>query len=126
MTLDRDLVRIDADDVRMWLPMYTGKNSDVVQQAASRGVDVLYDHALKKGMSLILDATYTPYKVAHQNVQRSLKRGRERLTIMVIPHTEKKILNLHVSVYAVSITFIMVSYCCEAGEVRRPTRLICT
>lgn len=31
------------------------------------------------------------------------KRGRERLTIMVIPHTEQKILNVHVSIYTISI-----------------------
>ncbi len=37
-------------------------------------------------------------------IARVHKRGRERLTIMVIPHTEKQILNLHVSVYAVTIT----------------------
>ncbi|MCB1318589.1 MAG: hypothetical protein KDK27_21640, partial [Leptospiraceae bacterium] len=32
------------------------------------------------------------------------RRGRERLTIMVIPHTEKKILNLHVSLYAITLS----------------------
>ena len=76
LTIDRDLLRIDADAVRAWLPMYTGDNSDVVQQAASKGVDILYDHALRKGISIILDATFTPYTVVHQNVHRSLRRGR--------------------------------------------------
>lgn len=56
--------------------MYTGSNSDVVQKAASKGVDILYDHSLDEGMSCIIDATFTPFEVAHQNVQRSLKRGR--------------------------------------------------
>ena len=70
LTIDRDLLRIDADAVRAWLPMYTGDNSDVVQKAASKGVDILYDHALHRGISLILDATFTPYMVAHQNVHR--------------------------------------------------------
>ncbi|MBX7060013.1 MAG: M23 family metallopeptidase [Leptospirales bacterium] len=37
------------------------------------------------------------------------KRGRERLTIMVIPHTEQKILNLHVSIYAISITIAVAT-----------------
>ena len=76
LTIDRDLLRIDADAVRAWLPMYTGDNSDVVQKAASKGVDILYDHTLRKGISIILDATFTPYTVAHQNVYRSLRRGR--------------------------------------------------
>lgn len=31
------------------------------------------------------------------------KKGRERLTIMIIPHTEKQIFNLHVSLYTISI-----------------------
>ena len=30
------------------------------------------------------------------------KKGKERLTIMIIPHTEKKILNLHMSMYTIS------------------------
>ncbi|MCB1320322.1 MAG: M23 family metallopeptidase [Leptospiraceae bacterium] len=33
-------------------------------------------------------------------------RGKERLTIMVIPHTEKKTLNLHVSLYTISISVL--------------------
>lgn len=70
------LLHIDADAIRAWLPMYTGKNSDMVQQAASRGVDFLYEYALKKGMSLLLDSTFTPYTIARQNILRSLKRGR--------------------------------------------------
>src|SRR3989344_7886187 len=70
------LLRIEADAIREWLPMYTGSNSDVVQQAASRCVDFLYDYALKQGVSIVLDSTFTPFSVALQNVQRSLKRGR--------------------------------------------------
>ena len=34
--------------------------------------------------------------------ERVHKKGRERLTIMVIPHNEKSILNFHLSVYAIS------------------------
>ncbi|OGJ65040.1 hypothetical protein A3F36_01145 [Candidatus Peribacteria bacterium RIFCSPHIGHO2_12_FULL_55_11] len=70
------LLRIEADAIREWLPMYTGSNSDKVQQAASRGVDFLYDYALKQEISIVLDSTFTPFSVALQNVQRSLKRGR--------------------------------------------------
>lgn len=70
------VLRIDADEIREWLPMYTGGNSDVVQKAASKGVDLLYDHSLDKKISCIVDATFTPFEVAHRNVQRSLKRRR--------------------------------------------------
>jgi len=76
LTLGGGVQRIDADDIREWLPMHTGSNSDVVQKAASKGVDVLYDYSLDKKMSCIVDATFTPFEVAHCNVQRSLKRGR--------------------------------------------------
>lgn len=34
--------------------------------------------------------------------ERMAKKGRERLTIMVIPHTEKQILNFHLSVFTIS------------------------
>jgi len=53
------------------------------------------------------------------------KKGRERLTIMVIPHTEKKILNFHVSIYTISgviaavvlvMVFSMVSLVGKSGE----------
>lgn len=76
LMIGKGVLRIEADAIREWLPMYTGSNSDMVQQAASRGVDFLYEHALKRGMSVVLDSTFTPYTIALQNVQRSLKRGR--------------------------------------------------
>ncbi|MBI3395949.1 MAG: M23 family metallopeptidase [Spirochaetia bacterium] len=57
-------------------------------------------------------AVLRQWKKFRENTEEFLayvhKKGRERLTIMVIPHTEKKILNLHVSVYAVSITGALV------------------
>ena len=56
--------------------MYTGDNSDQVQQAASKGVDILYDHILDEGLSCILDGTFTPFEIALRNVTRSLKRKR--------------------------------------------------
>lgn len=41
---------------------------------------------------------------AEDLAERIHKKGRERLTIMVIPHTEQKIFNLHVSLYTISIS----------------------
>lgn len=58
-------------------------------------------------------------------LQRIHRKGRERLTIMVIPHTEKKILNLHVSLYTISFSLAaltavliisMVSLVGKSGE----------
>ncbi len=76
ITLDLPLLHINTDAVRAWLPMYTGSNSDLLQQASSRGVDFLFAHALKENMSLLLDSTFTPYTIALQNIERSLKRKR--------------------------------------------------
>jgi hypothetical protein len=55
-------------------------------------------------------------------LERVHKRGRERLTIMVIPHTEQKILNAHVSLYtifgtsAVVIVVLIVSMVSLVGK----------
>ncbi len=38
------IVRIDADEIREIIPQYTGGNSDLVQGAASIGVDILHNH----------------------------------------------------------------------------------
>jgi murein DD-endopeptidase MepM/ murein hydrolase activator NlpD len=34
--------------------------------------------------------------------ERTVKKGKERITVMFIPHSEKKILNFHVSIFAIS------------------------
>lgn len=55
-------------------------------------------------------------------LERVHKRGRERLTIMVIPHTEQKILNAHVSLYtifasvAVLVVVLIVSMVSLVGK----------
>ncbi|HMU84626.1 MAG TPA: M23 family metallopeptidase [Leptospiraceae bacterium] len=41
--------------------------------------------------------------------ERIHKKGRERITIMVIPHTEKQIFNLHVNLYAVVTAVAVVT-----------------
>ena len=69
-------VRIDADEVRKWIPTYTGDNSDQVQGAAALGVQKIYDYVLDKNKSAIMDTTFIPYNIAEENVCRSLKRGR--------------------------------------------------
>ena len=35
--------------------------------------------------------------------KRFVAKGRERITIMFIPHTEKKIVNFHISIFTISI-----------------------
>jgi len=41
--------------------------------------------------------------------QRFLAKGREKITVMFIPHTEKKIINFHVSIFSISFFIGLVS-----------------
>lgn len=70
------VARIDADEIRGILPQYNGANSDMVQGAASIGVDILYSHVLKKKYNLLLDGTFAKFDIISRNIERSLKRGR--------------------------------------------------
>ena len=69
-------VRIDADEIREWLPGYTGANAFVFGEAAALGVNKLYDHVLKRGFNMILDSTFA-YSKYMENIKRSLDRGRK-------------------------------------------------
>ncbi|MEK7606945.1 MAG: zeta toxin family protein [Patescibacteria group bacterium] len=68
-------VRIDADDIRIMFPNYTGMNSHIFQRACTKGVHILFDHALHKNMNAILDGTFA-YEGAMDNLERSLNYNR--------------------------------------------------
>lgn len=40
--------------------------------------------------------------------RRINKKGNERITLMFIPHSEKKIINFHISIYAISLFLIII------------------
>lgn len=69
-------VRIDADEVKDFLPQYNKKNSSKVQGASALGVEYLYDYALKSHKTMILDGTFADYEKVYKNIIRSLKRNR--------------------------------------------------
>ena len=69
-------IRIDADEIRTFCEGYTGENSHIFQKAASKGVHILYDYALKKNINVILDGTFA-YHGALKNIKRSLDHGRK-------------------------------------------------
>ncbi len=71
------IVRIDADEIRDMIPQYNGHNSDVVQGAASLGVEKIYDHVLKNKQNVILDGTFADYKKSRSNIERSLGKNRK-------------------------------------------------
>ena len=82
-------VRIDADEVRDFIPSYNGKNAMEVQRAAALGVEYIYDHALEKRKNLILDATFADFERSRKNVYRSMKKGRHVMIFYV--HQEPEV-----------------------------------
>lgn len=73
----KDVVRIDADEIRDMLPQYHGGNSYVFQGAVSLGMEKLYDVVLDAGLNVVVDGTLRNYEKANANVERSMKRGRK-------------------------------------------------
>nr|WP_300313296.1 zeta toxin family protein [Halomonas sp.] len=72
-----NVLRIDPDDLREELPGYTGANSWLFQRAVSTLVARIHDLMLKQRQSFILDGTFASYKVARENVARSLDKERD-------------------------------------------------
>ncbi len=68
-------VRIDADDIRVMFPNYTGANSHIFQSACTIGVNKLFDYVLDEKLNVILDGTFA-YGRAMENIERSLNRDR--------------------------------------------------
>ncbi len=77
------VVHIDADAIRAMIPGFNGANASVFQAAATIGVEKLHDHVLAKGLSVVVDTTFTPFAKAHSNVTRSIKKNRSVLIIYV-------------------------------------------
>ena len=77
-TFGGSFVRIDADEIRERMrPLgYDGLNAELFQEAANKGVNVLFDHANRKGgQNVVLDGTFA-YGNWRENVERSLDHGR--------------------------------------------------
>lgn len=71
-----NIVRIDADEIKEFIPQYTGKNSDIVQGAASIAVDKLNYYTLKHKQNSIMDGTFANYPVARRNIINCLNKNR--------------------------------------------------
>ena len=70
------ILRIDPDELRALIPGYTGANAWLFQRAVVPIVEAIHDKALKKGQSFVMDGTLSSYRVAHQNIERSLRKER--------------------------------------------------
>lgn len=71
------IIRIDGDDLRKYLPGYTGNNSHLFQGAISIMVDKIHDVAIENKQTFLLDGTLSRYDKACSNIQRSLNKSRE-------------------------------------------------
>lgn len=70
------VVRIDGDDLRQYLPGYSGSNSYLFQGAISIIVDKIHDMAIENRQTFLLDGTLSKYEKAANNIKRSLDKGR--------------------------------------------------
>jgi len=69
-------VRIDADEIRDFIPLYNGCNASDVQGGSAIAVEYIYDYVIKKKKNMILDATFADYEKSLNNVQRSINKAR--------------------------------------------------
>lgn len=72
-----NVVRIDADEIRKLFPDYNGQNAHLFQEAATLGVNKIYDYANKKKYNILLDGTFSIEKYAFININTALKYSRE-------------------------------------------------
>lgn len=70
------VLRIDADDLRLRFPEYTGANSDLFVGATSIIADKIHDYALKNKQSFVFDGTLSNLERSRDNIQRSLNKDR--------------------------------------------------
>lgn len=82
------IVHVDADAIRAVIPGFDGKNASIFQEAATVGVDKLYDYALKHRQSVLLDTTFTPYPMVRSNVERSVRRNRPVIIMYIYQKPE--------------------------------------
>lgn len=70
------VVRIDGDEVRPFIPGYSGTNSNLFQGVAPLVVEKMHDLVLHQNQSFILDGTFSKYTKAVDNIDRSLNKNR--------------------------------------------------
>ncbi|MBU3965346.1 zeta toxin family protein [Patescibacteria group bacterium] len=73
---ERRVIRIDGDEIRRFIPGYTGNNSQLFQGAISLIIEKTHDHVLHQKQSFVFDGTFSNYCKALQNINRSLAKGR--------------------------------------------------
>ncbi len=74
--VNASVVRLDSDELRSEIPVYTGHNASEVQGAVSILIREMYERTLKNYQTVIFDGTLANYDKAKENIERSLKRNR--------------------------------------------------
>lgn len=85
---DDTIVRIDPDEIRIWLPQYEAGKAELMQGAVATAVNKLHDYVKSKSYSFLLDGTFSKYEQAITNVQQSLDKRRPILIQYVIQPPE--------------------------------------
>ncbi|MBI4036116.1 zeta toxin family protein [Candidatus Daviesbacteria bacterium] len=73
----RRIVRIDADEIRDFIPFYDKTNAYRIQGAAALGVEKLLDCTLQNNQDFILDATFADLEKSRTNILRCLHKKRK-------------------------------------------------
>ncbi len=74
---NRKIVRIDADEIRDWIPYYDRKNASEVQHGAGLGVAKLFDLVLEKNLDFLLDGTFADLNKSRTNITRCIDHKRK-------------------------------------------------
>lgn len=82
------IVRIDPDEIRMWLPDYEAGKAEEVQGAVSLVVNKLHDFVKRKSYSFLMDGTFSKIERARTNVKESIDKGRPVIIEYVIQPPE--------------------------------------
>jgi len=85
---NRKVARIDPDDLRSYLPEYTGTNSYLFQGAISIITDRVLDNLFHQKQNFILDGTCSHYGPAEKNIKRSIEH--ERFTFLFFVYQNPK------------------------------------
>lgn len=78
------IVRVDPDEIRLWLPQYVPGKAEYFQDAVTVGVNKLHDYLKTKSFSFLLDGTFSNKSIAERNIQLSLDKDRSVLVQYVI------------------------------------------
>ena len=78
-----EILRIDPDDLREEFPEYDGKNASIFQESVTFLAKEIYLAALKKGINLVFDGTFSDFARLDEYIRLSLAKGRRVAVVYV-------------------------------------------